>query len=349
MPTTATATPPTKGPRCCSFARCSAVALVSALLLLPLGGAAGAADPPAKAPQDASPPEPQVFSVTTSDTVQLSARAYPAPGDEAALATVLVLHDLGGSQDALTPLAKALQAGGCSVVVPDLRGHGKSSIPRLEKAAGSGGQAELLKSVDFVAMAATAGGRLRDQSSVRGDIESIRNWLKQRGDGSKLDLGKLYVVGSGLGAAVAAGWTVGDAAWPPIATGKQGGDVRGLVMIDPAFVTKGFSISKSLASEPVKTELPILIIAGSEDRDAVKVFDQLKRARPTSWFDSRLFDAEERRNTSPAKDSEASLLFVKLGGRLSGDKLAAARSADGRPDPARLILAFIANVAARDR
>jgi pimeloyl-ACP methyl ester carboxylesterase len=155
-------------------------------------------------------------------------------------------------------------------------------------------------------------------------------------------LDQLYVVGSGLGATVAATWTVLDAAWPPIASGKQGGDVKGLVMIDPAFVTKGFSIAKPLAVEPVKSSLPIMIIGGGEDRDASKVFDQLKRARPSGWYDSRMFDAEARRNTSPAKDSEASLLFLKLGGKLAGDQLAAARSADPRqPDPAKLILAFI--------
>lgn len=348
MPPLMTKTPPAKkSGEFSRNARLSPPAWLWTLILMPPLGMAIAADPPRN---EEPPPEPELLSVTTSDAVEIAASYYPPPGDAPALATVLLLHDLGGSRETLAPLARALQAGNCSVVVPDLRGHGKSSIPRLDKLAGEGGQAELLKSVDFGAMAATAGGRLREQSSVRGDIESVRNWIKQRADGSKLDLGKLYVVGSGLGATVAAGWTAGDAAWPSIATGPQGGDVKGLVMIDPAFVTKGFSIAKPLANEPLKTELPILLIAGSEDRDAVKVFDQLKRARPESWFDSGRFDAETRRNTSPAKDSEATLLLVRLGGSLSGDKLAAARSSDARqPDAARLILAFIANLADQSR
>jgi pimeloyl-ACP methyl ester carboxylesterase len=313
--------------------------LVLPCLAVPVVSAALAADPAAK---DSGPPEPQAFSVTTSDGVDVSGWYYQAPGEEPALATVVLLHDLGGSHETLAPLAKALQAGGCSVVAPDLRGHGESRVPELEKTSGGGKQANLLKSPDFAAMTATAGGRLRDQSAVRGDLESIRNWIKQRADGSKLGLDRLYLVGSGLGASIAAGWTVADAAWPPIASGKQGGDVKGLVMIDPAFLVKGFSIGKPLASPLMKTDLPIVLIAGGEERDAAKIFDQLKRSRPKAWFDTRAVDAEKRQNTSPAKDSEASLVYLKLGGRLTGDALAAARSTDPRqPDPARLILAFI--------
>ncbi len=308
-----------------------AVALACCLLSV-----AGAAE------QDAGPPEPVALAVTTSDGVTISSWYYEAPGEEPALATVILLHDLGGSHKTLEPLAKALQAGGCSVVAPDLRGHGGSSISRLEKAAGTGKQANLLKSSDFVAMTATAGGRLREQSAVRGDVESLRNWIKQKSDNGKLGLDRLYLVGSGLGAAIAAGWTAADAAWPPIASGKQGGDVRGLVLIDPSFVTKGFSIGRSLGNPPLKNDLPIMLIAGGEDRDVTRVFDPLKRSRPESWFDSRAYDAEKRLNTSPAKDSEASLVFLKLGGRLTGDALASARSTGPRkPDPAGLILAFI--------
>lgn len=320
--------------------------LVVATLLCP---SSLAAEPAGKA-KNPAPPKPDVLTATTSDGVAISTWVYPAPGEEPALATVLLLHDLGGSHATLEPLAQALQAGGCSVVAPDLRGHGRSLISRLERVAGEGGQADLLKGPDFMAMAATAGGRLRDQAAVQGDLESVRGLIKQKADGVKLDLEKLFVVGSGLGAAVAAGWTVGDAAWPPTTSGPQGATVRGLVMVDPAFSIKGFSIVKALGGEPLKTTLPLMIIAGGEDRDAVKVFDHLKRGRPKSWFDNRLVDKETRRNTSPAKDSEASLLFIKLGGRLAGDDLAAARATDGRSrDPASLILTFIGATSGRER
>lgn len=319
------------------------LARLAVALPLTLPGVSGPAADEEKA--EDPPPKPTVWTTTTSDEIPLSAWYYAAPGDQPAVATVLLLHDLGGSHATLEPLAVALQTGGCSVVVPDLRGHGKSSVPRLERAAGDDGQADLLKINDFIAMSVTSGGRLRDQAAVRGDVESVRNLIKQKADGAKLGLDRFYVVGSGLGAAVAAGWTLADAAWPPLASGPQGGHVKGVVMIDPAFVTKGFMISKPLGAEPLKTRLPIMIVTGGEDKDAVKVFDLLKRSRSSDWFDSRLFDAATRRNTSPAKDSEASLLFLKLGGRLAGDKLASARATDPRQrDPAGLIMAFITNV-----
>ena len=313
-----------------------------------IAAACGAAEPAGKAGEKDQPREPEAITLPTTDGIEIGAWVYRVAEDADPLATVLLLHDLGGSHETIDPLAKALQAGGCNVVAPDLRGHGKSQIPKLARAAGAAGQASLLKSGDFAAMAATGGGRLREQSATRGDVEVVRNWIKQQADKGLLDLDKLFVVGSGLGATVAATWTALDAAWPPIASGPQGGQVRGLVMVDPPFVTKGFSIAKPLAVEPLKSSLPLMIIGGGEDRDASKVFDQLKRARPSGWYDSRLFDAEARRNTSPAKDSEASLLLLKLGGQLAGDKLAAARAADPRqPDPAKLILAFIQTVAGR--
>jgi alpha-beta hydrolase superfamily lysophospholipase len=307
-----------------------------------------AAEPAAKEDEPVPPPPPQVLSLPTSDGVAIAAWFYGVASDVEPLATVILVHDLGGSHETVEPLAKALQEAGCNVVAPDLRGHGKSEIGKLARATGEAGQSALLKSADFAAMTASSGGRFRKQAAVRGDLEVVRNWIKERSDQGSVKLDDLYLVGSGLGATVAATWAVQDAAWPPIATGMQGGDLRGLVLVDPAFVTKGFSIGKTLALEPLKSKLPVMVISGDDGGDATKVFDQLKRNRPTAWFDSRLYDAEARRNTSPAKDSDASLWLIKLGGRLAGDKLAAARSADARqPDPARLILTFINVTAGR--
>jgi alpha-beta hydrolase superfamily lysophospholipase len=327
--------------------------LLCAFALVAVGPAAALPRPTAAAAteeeEEKGPPEPTALKLETSDGISLAVQYFAAAGKSKPIATVILVHDLGGSSKPFEPLAKALQQAGCAVLVPDMRGHGGSSIAAYAKAAADGNQSKLLKLPDFKAMAATYGGRIRGQSDVQGDIEAIRHWIKQHSKEEKLELDKIVVVGSGLGAAVAATWTVADAAWPTIASGPQGGNVRALVLVDPAFATKGFTIGPALATEPVKTTLPILILAGGGSRDAPKIFDQLKRARPTAWFDSRLYDANERKNTSPAKDSEASLLFGQVdvrdraGNPVGGDALAAS------PQPSALIAGFVKLVAERPR
>jgi alpha-beta hydrolase superfamily lysophospholipase len=306
-----------------------------AALLIAAAGAASGAEP-------ASPAEPERLSLQTTDRVDLAAWYYAAPEDTEPLATVILVHDLGGDHAGLEPLAKALQAGGCAVLAPDLRGHGESPLERLVEAAGNRDQSKLLKRNDFMAMAATAGGRLRKQSAVRGDLECVRNWIEQHSGSGEVGLERLYLVGSGLGAAVATTWTVADAAWPPVAAGPQGGDVRGLVLVEPALVTRGFSMTRLLTLEPIRTTLPVMVLSGGGGRDAPKIFDQFKRLRPEEWFDSRAA------STSPAKDTEASLYFLEIPARAAGgkplpaDQFASLRSPDSRRlDPAAAILAFI--------
>ncbi len=330
-----------------------AVVLIAGMAALP---PFAAGQTPTAAEEEVPPPESQELRLETTDGVGLAVQYFATAGDTKPAATVILVHDLGGSSDALVPLAKTLQRAGCAVLVPDMRGHGESNIPAYERAAADGNQSKLLKLPDFKAMAVTGGGRVRGRSDFRGDVEAVRHWIKENARNENLDLEKLVVVGSGLGAAIATTWTVADAAWPAIASGPQGGHVRALVLVDPAFATKGFIIGPSLGIEPVKTKLPIMIMAGTASRDAGKIFDQLKRSRPTAWFDSRLYDATERRNTSPAKDSEASLIYVQVDARdragrpLEGDGLAALASSDPQQrTPAALIAVFVRAIADRPR
>jgi len=317
----------------------------------------GLAQPAAgEAPAEEPLPAVKELTLETSDGIGLAVQYFAAPGENKPAATVILIHDLGGSSDALVPLAETLQRAGYAVLAPDLRGHGESSIPAYAKAAGAGEQWKLLKRQDFEAMATTTGSRVRGQGDIRGDIEAVRTWIKSEADTGRLDLDRIVVVGAGVGAAVAATWTAADAAWPPLTTGPQGGRLKGLVLVDPVFATKGFLIGPALGKEPLRTTIPVFILGGSGSRDAGKVFDQLKRQRPTAWFDSRQYDAEARRNTSPAKDSEASLLYVevaardKLGNPLGGDALAALASSDPRQrTPAAMIAAFVRASIARPR
>jgi len=290
------------------------------------------------APAQAGPRQPERIKSLdpTTDGIAVAAWHYPVPENATPLATVLIVHDLGGSHRTVEPLAKALQAGGCSVVAADLRGHGDSLLPSAS--AGESDPAKLLRPKDFEMIAASAEGRMRDQAGIRGDIECLRSWIKRSTDSGKLPRAPLYVVGSGFGALLASAWTIADASWPDIASGPQGKDVAGLVLISPPFVAKGLRMAPLLASEAIGRSVPLMVVAGKGDREAAKVFDQVKRQRQGSWFDSR-FPPGEERNASPVPPTEATALMFTIPTDRSGDALAATRTARG--DAASLILSFV--------
>jgi len=325
---------------CLLVAAADAAAVGQVAAPAPAGGQAAAATEAPEAPSER-------LRLTTSDDVPFEAWYYPAakPGDQGkdgpAPAVVILLHELGGSHKSVEPLARELQAAGIAVVAPDLRGHG----------AGAAAESKPLKAADFAKMAVTGGGRVRDQSSLRGDVETVRDWIKTQAEKGAFDMDKLVVVGSGVGAAVAATWTVADAAWPDIATGPQGGQVRGLVLVSPAWTTRGFSIAQALNNEPVRRRLPVLVIGGGEDADAVKIYDQLKKQRPDGWSEKRAGQAAVTQAAKLAGGTLPTLYLRQFDTALSGDRLAASVPKDRRAGgyPAAIIEAFIGAVTAADR
>lgn len=302
------------------------------------------------------PPVPAAESLElqTSDGVQLNAAYYPAaaaaqgatpPAAPVAVPVVILLHDLGGSSETVAGLALALQKRGIAVVAPDLRGHG-GSTERM--GGGASLDAKTLKKPDFEAMIHSRGGRLREQAAMRGDVETIRGWIRDMASRGVFDMKRLFLVGSGVGAAVATGWTVEDAAWPDIASGPQGRGVRGLVMISPTWTTRGFSISPTLSADVVKRAIPILVIAaggekGEGEKDAERLFEQLKRARPAEWYEQLSDQKAPTPNPKKADDVPATLFFLELATTAKGDGLATLSGPSG--DVAGLIAGFMATVA----
>lgn len=306
--------------------------------------AAGQAAPgPAAAAPEAGAQKPEELVLATSDGFDVHAWHYPARVEEgsAPLAAAILLHDLEGSHRSVEPLAQALQAAGITVVAPDLRGHGASTSRLGTKDAVD---VRLLKRPDFELMAATRGGQIREQSAIRGDVESVRNWIKRQAEDGSLDMNRLVVVGSGLGAAVAAAWTAEDANWPTVTKGPQGRQVRGLVLVSPAWTTRGFSIGAPLGHEAVKAAVPVLLIAGRNDRDAAKVFEQLKRQRPDDWFRLRA-DGGQEQAKKLADPAQASLFMVELDSPRTADALAS----DGTLNAAKVITKFFGMALAQPR
>lgn len=273
---------------------------------------------PEPAPETPALPPAEEVELETSDGTVLTVWHYPGNGATPAGAgvSIILLHDFGSSHKGVEPLAKSLQALGFDVVAPDLRGHGASRKRR------SGDReikidAKLLKPGEIEHIAHSRGGQVRDQALNRGDVETTRNWMKDHG----LPLDRLYVAGVGLGAGLAAAWTADDASWPSLASGPQGKQVRGLVLITPPMASRGFTMAKPLEQDSVRRTMPILILGGRNDKDADRVFDQLKRQRPQSWYKSPAKgDAEQAdKLDDPTK---ATLFQIEFDSTLEGEKLA---------------------------
>jgi pimeloyl-ACP methyl ester carboxylesterase len=310
------------------LAACGGLAVASAASLAEPPRATPADPPPQPAAQpaaEAAPakaPKPEELLLGTSDGLQLHAWYYPPLLEEHAksTATVILLHDLEGSHRSVEPLALALQAAGCGVVAPDLRGHGASTAKGADALDVRG-----LKKTDFELMAAARGGQIREQSAIRGDVETVRNWIRGKAEDGELDLKRLFVVGSGLGAAVAAAWVAEDASWPDGTKGPQGRQVRGVVLVSPAWTTRGFTINGPLNNATVKQDIPLMVLAGRNDRDSLKVFEQLKRQRPADWFQQRA-DGEKEKAAKLENPTKAGLFFLEFDSTRTADALASDRT-----------------------
>jgi len=259
------------------------------------------------------------LQLETSDGIRIAAWYYPAAEDAKADATVILVHDLDGSHETVDTLARSLQVAGYAVVAPDLRGHGESGL-RPDGVRADAGDSRLLKKADLESIAAATGGSHRGQAALRGEIEAVRNWIKQKSETGELDIDRLCVVGCGLGATLASMWTAADWNWPPTTSGPQGQQVRALALISPVWASKGISMSLPLKSDAIQHKVPIMVLAGKSDRDAIRLFDQLKRYRPNAWFQKRV-EQPLKNGRNPATANEATVFFIETDTSLKGHDL----------------------------
>ena len=300
-----------------------------------------------KKPLKSEPSIERVKNLETSDGVPLELAYYPPKGKS--LATVLLVHDLDGSEKTLRRLALGLQESGCAVVVPDLRGHGGSKSDLLDLDISK----KKLLSNQIRMIPASGGGRIRRTARIKGDLETVRMWLEEKGaeDGPNLD--QLCVIGSGLGGTLAAIWTAADWNWIPNTQGPQGQQVRALILISPVWSGPGISITNALNArttfnklevKPLLERLPVMIIAGSNDRQSSQLFHRLKGARPTSWFmeSENGMPQQSKKHDLPNQKKTGILKFQELPTSLRADKLASLPSGDRTP--LQLCISFISEI-----
>ncbi len=276
----------------------------------------------------------QVKGLRTSDGVPLQLVYYPPQGK--ATATVILVHDIGGSEKTVRKLAAGLQKAGCAVAVPDLRGHGGSKNTDLDVS-----KKRLLVN-QLRMIPASGGGRIRTSANLKGDLETVRNWLAEKETEGDIDLKQLCVIGSGLGGTLAATWAVADWNWLPNTQGPQGQQVRTIILISPVWAEQGISITNALGVrtttgqrevKPLLEYLPVMIIAGSNDRQSSQLFQRLKGARPTSWFKESANGTKEqsKKKLPPNQPRTGPLVFEEIRSSLRADKLASLPSGNRTP------------------
>ncbi len=229
--------------------------------------------------------------LTTRDGVRLLV-VYLAGSKGKDTVPIVLLHGYKGSHKDYADLAYYLQAQGHAVLIPDLRGHGGSTKT-------AAGNVLTPSNVDIRAMAT-------------GDMEAVNTYLLAKNDKQELNIEKLCVVGAEMGAVVAGAWAQLDWSWPMLATGKQGQDVKALVLLSPAFSYKNLRLSEAMGGRsPVTSQLSILLIVGDGNRTALKDAN-------------RMYDIFKRYHHEPPpghREEEQDLFYKKLPTKLQGTEL----------------------------
>lgn len=214
--------------------------------------------------------------IETADGVLLAGTLFRAEGAGKDTPVVVMLADEGESPAVFDRLALRLQQPSddeftpMTVLAVALRGQGDST--RVRTAEGiSDRRGARLTPIDAEAM-------------VKTDMEAVRRFLVDRNDANELNLNRMAYLGVGLGALVATNAAAIDWAVPKLSRGKQGRDVKALVLVSPPWKQLGLGMLDALRQPGVQSEVAVLLTYGGESRtaknDAERIVRQLEKARP---------------------------------------------------------------------
>lgn len=268
----------------------------------------GSAKPATGEAPEILPPEPVVLNSPAAGTggFNLTCMMYVSPlasdpEQSKVIAPVMLIHDWGGSSADLAPLALFLQQLGHTVIVPDLRGHGKSkSIVNVPAA------------VDYEDFGKP------QVASVAQDLETCKKHLIQSNNEGLLNISMLSVLAVGDTCPIAVEWALKDWSYPPVGGMKQGQDIQSIVLVSPKKKFMQYSMNQ-LLKHPLMTgkksfHIPTLMIWGAGSSSASEtssLYRLLEKNRPQAetadvnqrWAEQDLFQLE-----LPFSESGARLL-----------------------------------------
>ena len=261
-------------------------------------------------------PKPRRVTLKTKDGIQLSA-FYLAGNLGKKAMPVIILHGWQKSSESMSKLALRIQREGHAVLVPDLRGHGKSTTAVIRT-----GTRELdLDKFDKF-----------DIVRMNEDVETCKRFLMKEHNKGECNIEKLCLIGADMGALVALNWAVTDWNQRSFRSLKQGQDVKSLVLLSSPTSFKGVTNQLALVQPVVRGGLNTLLLVGNGNR--------------TSLSDTkRLYNRMERFHGTKPEDPEAlkahKLFMVELETTAQGSSLLKIKNL--KPDPTELIWLFLRN------
>jgi hypothetical protein len=194
------------------------------------------------------------------------------PDESKSISPMILVHDLGGSKLDLAPLARHLQSVGHTVLVPDLRGHGRSTTI-----------VDQTETVDYSEF------RKSDFATIGQDLEACKRYLMQFNNEGKLNISMLSMLAVGDMCPIVTEWVLRDWSFASRGRIKQGKDVQALTLVSPKRKFKMFSmiqLTKSpLLSGRGNWHIPTLVIWGGESGSAKEtkaVYKAMSKHRPPS-------------------------------------------------------------------
>lgn len=223
--------------------------------------------------EENKPPEPERLTLETKDGVILNAVFYGPKKDvrePKRTVPVILIHGWGGQGAEFDFLARGLQTYGHAVIVPDLRGHGRSLKMKQQ-----GGEEKTLDAEKMTG---------KDLEAVVFDIEATKKVLLEKNNKGELNIELLCVLGAQEGCIIALNWAMMDWSWPQLPAYKQGQDVKALILLSPTRQYKSLNANVAATNPVIGGKLSKLVAVGAEDTransDARRLFNGFERLHP---------------------------------------------------------------------
>ncbi len=290
------------------------------ILLLFLSMLLGIAVPVASAKEEEEPPPAPVEIELQSHTpleqnrkvsTKLSAVYYEGTEGEKSV-PVIVIHDWEEKGTEYELLAEYLQSQGYAVILPDLRGHGGSTLMQT-----ASGQSQKLTPRSVA-----------PRDIITGDLEAVRKFLLKENNAKKLNISATCIIGVGTGAILAAYYASYD--WSPKSPfhksrelinnrlGKK--DIKAIVLVSPERKSKDLKIDQLWNDREVGTSnvSTLILVGAKQDTEEKKNKRETREAKTAKNIYQRL----KRNHTTSGEDpSKWTLFFKSLDTELNGKTL----------------------------